>query len=310
MPIIQPPPYQDRQDTQRWAEWYRLINERLSNISLSIDAIDDVDITVPVNDGQILVAASGVWGNSDDWTMASGAQIFADDGSGAAPSYTFANDVDAGMWLEAAGALRISVGNTNGLRISSNTVRCEGSGSEALPALTVGAEVDTGFYEPSANHIGFTVQGDRVLELLDNAGTGVNYFEIQPSATTVPMALTAAGSDTDIDVDIQPKGAGVVRADRQVAGPTTSVTAATHNMADGDRYLLCDTSSNAITVNLLAAATAGDGYRVDIKLVDATNSVTVDGSGSETIDGALTQSLSVLYTNLSLLCDGSNWHIL
>jgi hypothetical protein len=287
-----------------------LINERLSNISISIGAIDDVDITTPVGDGSILVASGGIFENQTSWTMGTGGRIIAQDGSGTLPSYGFANDTDAGMWLEAAGALRISVSNTGGLRISSGTVRCEGAGSEALPALTVGAEIDTGFYEPSANHLGFTVQGDRVLEMLDNAGIGVNYFELQPSATTVPMALTAAGTDTDIDIDIQPKGAGVVRSDRQVSGPTTSVTAATHTHADGERYLLCDTSSNAITVNLVAAATAGDGYRLDIKSVDATNNVTIDGSGSETIDGATTAVLTTQYENISLVCDGSNWHIL
>jgi len=60
----------------------------------------------------------------------------------------------------------------------------------------------------------------------------------------------------------------------------------------------------------VAAATAGDGYRVDIKLVNATNAVTVDGNGSETIDGSTTLSITGLYDNASLVCDGSNWHIL
>jgi hypothetical protein len=105
-------------------------------------------------------------------------------------------------------------------------------------------------------------------------------------------------------------GQGIVTAINQVMGPTTAVTAATHTHAITERYLLCDTTSNAITVNLLAAATAGDGYRLDVKIVNATNAVTIDGSGSETIDGSTTLVLNTLYDNASLVCDGSNWHIL
>lgn len=95
-----------------------------------------------------------------------------------------------------------------------------------------------------------------------------------------------------------------------IGAATTDVTAASHTHAVTERYLLCDTTSNAITVNLVAAATAGDGYRLDVKVVDATNAVTIDGNGSETIDGATTKVLSTLYDGVSLVCDGSNWYIL
>ena len=91
---------------------------------------------------------------------------------------------------------------------------------------------------------------------------------------------------------------------------TQTVTAAAHTHLISDEVLLCDTTSNAITVNLAQASTLYNGYVLQVKLVDATNAVTIDGYSSETIDGATTLVLSVLYSSVSLVCDGSNWHIL
>ena len=91
--------------------------------------------------------------------------------------------------------------------------------------------------------------------------------------------------------------------------PTTDVTSAAYEVTATDRYLLVDTSSNAVTVELLPAATAGDGYRLDVKLVDATNALTVDPDGSETIDEVSSVTGMGLYDNLSIVCDGSEYWI-
>jgi hypothetical protein len=37
--------------------------------------------------------------------------------------------------------------------------------------------------------------------------------------------------------------------------------------------------------------------------------VTVDGNASETIDGALTYALAVQYQSITIISDGTNWHI-
>lgn len=87
-------------------------------------------------------------------------------------------------------------------------------------------------------------------------------------------------------------------------GPvSTSVT-------DQNKIILVDATSGAITVNLLAAATAGDGFRLSIKKVDSSsNAVTVDGNAAETIDGAATQALSNQYDVITIISDGTNWSI-
>ncbi len=62
--------------------------------------------------------------------------------------------------------------------------------------------------------------GNPSLLLFTSAASAVNYFTIQNSATGVDLGFLATGSDTDIDIDITPKGAGVV----QVTGTNKLIT--------------------------------------------------------------------------------------
>lgn len=76
-----------------------------------------------------------------------------------------------------------------------------------------------------------------------------------------------------------------------------------------DYIILVDATSGAVTITLPAASTATHKVMI-IKKTDAVNDVTVDGSGSETIDGALTWTLSVPRSAITVACDGTAWHVL
>lgn len=110
---------------------------------------------------------------------------------------------------------------------------------------------------------------------------------------------------TDDDTHLPTSGAVV----DYVNKTTTSVTTTTYTLLSSDRTLLCDNSSG-VTVTLLAAATAGDGFTVTIKNVGSAGVITIDADGTETIDGSLTATLTSQYDALKLACDGSNWHII
>jgi len=69
------------------------------------------------------------------------------------------------------------------------------------------------------------------------------------------------------------------------------------------------TPSTDITVNLVAAATCGSGFKYQIKN-RSTNTITIDPNGSETIDGSTTLNISTQEANLTLITDGSNWFII
>ena len=85
-----------------------------------------------------------------------------------------------------------------------------------------------------------------------------------------------------------------------------TITGAT-TLGTGNYTVLCN-SASAFTVTLPAAA-SNTGRRYHIKNIN-TGIITVDGDGSETIDGATTATLATQFEAITIMCDGSNWHIL
>lgn len=84
----------------------------------------------------------------------------------------------------------------------------------------------------------------------------------------------------------------------------------TITIGDATKLIAVDASGGAITITLLAATTAGNGFEVTVKKTDSSaNAVTVDGNGSETVDGAATNVLADQYASATYRCDGSNWHV-
>jgi hypothetical protein len=90
-----------------------------------------------------------------------------------------------------------------------------------------------------------------------------------------------------------------------------TVTASSDTLDDTNYSVLCDCSSNAITINL-PAASGNTGLQYVIGKTDSSgNIVTVDPSGSETITtstgAATTITITVQGTFVTLICDGTNW---
>lgn len=75
-----------------------------------------------------------------------------------------------------------------------------------------------------------------------------------------------------------------------------------------DKVMLVDTSSGAVTLSLLPAAQL-PGVEYHIKLIDATNNLTIDPDGSETIDGSTTLVVSTVNVSYSIVSDGAQWWI-
>lgn len=79
---------------------------------------------------------------------------------------------------------------------------------------------------------------------------------------------------------------------------------------DQEVLFLANAVAGAITFNLPAAASAGNGFRVGFKKTDASvNAVTLDGNGAETLDGALTATITKINRTIWLRSDGVNWQI-
>ena len=75
-------------------------------------------------------------------------------------------------------------------------------------------------------------------------------------------------------------------------------------------YLM--TPSSDIDVTLPAAATAGAGYKYQIKNLSA-HTITLKGQAGENIDGVAPATgvpIGTQYESLTLLTDGSHWYII
>lgn len=136
----------------------------------------------------------------------------------------------------------------------------------------------------------------------DSAGRFGNIFL---EAGTYRVILKDSNDVTIWDRDpVEGAGGGEGTVDEKTAAYTVAVD-------DDTKTIAVDATAGAVTITLLAAATATDGFQITIKKTDSSaNAVTVDGNGAELIDGAATFVLPLQYAGVTLRCDGTGWHVL
>jgi len=77
--------------------------------------------------------------------------------------------------------------------------------------------------------------------------------------------------------------------------------------ADDGKKIRADTTTAAWTLSLLAVASAGDGFRIEVENIGtADNDLTIDPSGAETINGSATLALKSGQSAV-VWCSGSSW---
>lgn len=84
-----------------------------------------------------------------------------------------------------------------------------GGGNTRLVATPTATDA-TGYFD-------FYMGNDRIF-LLTGASSTINYFEMLSSNTTKPLELKAVGTDTNISIDITPKGAGILNVSGIITG--------------------------------------------------------------------------------------------
>ncbi len=185
--------------------------------------------------------------------------------------------------------------DTNGAPLSGAKVFVHDAGTTNLKgvfsdnALSVGAAnpiiADAGGYiEP--RYIG---TGDYKLVITD-----ANDVTIK-TADNLTGALATAAFENDEATPVTPA--------------ITKSSNYTVQASDKGDVILADATGASMTVTLLSAASAGDGFRVTIKHVGSANAVTVATSGGDTLDGASSFILDAQYESITCLSDGANWHI-
>jgi len=86
----------------------------------------------------------------------------------------------------------------------------------------------------------------------------------------------------------------------------TSTKSATYTMLPADKGSEINFTTSGTTLNLLAAATAGNGTIIGVRNSAGSGDVTIDPSGAETLDGLATRLLRP-GDGVLLRCDGTTW---
>ena len=98
--------------------------------------------------------------------------------------------------------------------------------------------------------------------------------------------------------------------DQKFSSVLKTVTTTTHTASTEDVILVDDDTAGAAVTITLSPAAKRDGVKYHIKKLGTTGNVTVDANLAETIDGATTKVLSAQYASITIVCDGTSWHIL
>ena len=106
----------------------------------------------------------------------------------------------------------------------------------------------------------------------------------------------------DVSADMSSVGGGGGGGISSIETKTGNYTADTDN-----DVILCNAAALTIT---LPASSGNTGQTYYIKNIHATGVATIDANSSETIDGALKKFITTQYESLTIVCDGSNWHII
>jgi hypothetical protein len=154
------------------------------------------------------------------------------------------------------------------------------------------------------------------MRFLELAANGNNYtgFKAPDSVTgtsvyQMPPAYPASSKY------LQSTDAGVltwesITAGASAADTVTKTSAYTIVAGDDNKTILASAASADYELALTASATLGDGWTCTIKKSDSSKyMITLNPSGSEVIDGLPDLKLRNEHASVTLICDGSNFHI-
>jgi len=146
---------------------------------------------------------------------------------------------------------------------------------------------------------------DQAVNLFPYATTGASSLNLYNGATLHHSLLTTAASP-NVSLCQQ---AGELTCGGGIVLPTRTVTASTDTPTGRDHVILCDATSNTVTINL-PTAVGIEGRVYNIKAINTDNAVTVDADGTEEIDGSATAITLALVEVITIQSDNANWWII
>lgn len=134
------------------------------------------------------------------------------------PSLSF-GDGDTGFYESLDDTVHYSVAGTDKFRITSSRIGSitnfsgvilSPAASATTPTFSFEGDENTGIGRAGADQVSIIAGGIEGVRV-NTVASGVNYLSVTPSATTTPVILSAAGTDTNIGINLTPKGTGEVK---------------------------------------------------------------------------------------------------
>jgi hypothetical protein len=171
--------------------------------------------------------------------------------AGAGPIvYVGGSDANTTLNLASAGTGSVAIGTNSGgttqMQIAHtasavNYVQVTGAVTTGYPTISAqGSDANPGFYfqAKGTGNIRFSTNGANSNEQfrINNTASAVNYLQVTGSAAGAAPVFSVAGTDTNIDLSLTPKGTGLVRFGTYTAGITTATGYINIKAADGTTY--------------------------------------------------------------------------
>jgi hypothetical protein len=158
--------------------------------------------------GQVLTSAGS--GAAPTWQTPSAASfpLLAPNGTVGAPSYSFTNDTDTGVYLDGVGQLSFAVAGGRNFTCTATVFQHDVvtrivDGAAATPGLAFNNDPDTGMYRSSANRIEFAAAGALKFSIDSAFNRSDQVFYLQDGAAATP----AVAFDNDRHTGLYSSGA-------------------------------------------------------------------------------------------------------
>jgi hypothetical protein len=168
----------------------------------------------------------------------------------------------------------------------------------------------------SGSHTGISysyVDGSNKIDsTVSLSGFSINALSDVDTATTAPtngQALVWESASSQWKPGTVSGGGVSLPAISTISSFPSNQYSITYNSSVPEDIYLISNGSTAVTIRLPSTASAIAGYKYQIKRI-GTALVTIDADASQTIDGQLTIILYTQYSAVTIVSDGSNWHII
>lgn len=196
------------------------------------------------------------------------------DASGVTDNSIVRFDGTTGKLIQTSSVTINDGGTIQAAALISSTSVYAGDGTVSAPGFMFAADQNVGLYRVGADVMGVTVGGTDVMRF-NTATTAVNYFNITPSAAGSPLTIASAGTDTDVGITIDTKGAGAVTiaGAAAITGTTTLATSLTGVLRADSGVVSVDTD----VTDLVTAATTSAAGKVELAIASEINTGTDTG---------------------------------